>query len=72
VRTPLSRLDIDEQTQKRLTEGGVRDVEGVLEITERELARILGDAALAARLRERAKQVLNQPRGGAPRRRKKP
>jgi hypothetical protein len=49
---------VDEATLKRLVAGGVIDVEGVLEITARKLAEIVGDTALATRLRERAKAVL--------------
>jgi hypothetical protein len=63
VRTPLTRLDIDDALRKRLVAGGIVDVEGVLEVTSARLTEIVGDRTTAAKLQEMAKQVLA---GGAP------
>jgi hypothetical protein len=57
-RTPLTKLDIDEATRRRLDKGGVRDVEGVLEIDPAKLTEIVGDAATGKKLRELAKAVI--------------
>lgn len=57
-RTPLTKLDIDEATRRRLDSGGVRDVEHVLEIDQAKLTEIFGAAATAKKLRELAKAVL--------------
>jgi hypothetical protein len=57
-RTPLTKLEIDEATRRRLDKGGVRDVEGVLEINQAKLTEIVGDAATAKKLRELAKAVI--------------
>ncbi|HMO47505.1 MAG TPA: hypothetical protein PKB14_15920 [Rubrivivax sp.] len=62
VRTPLTRLDIDDELRKRLMAGGIVDVEGVLEAPAAKLAEIVGDRGAAARLQAMAKQLL----AGAP------
>lgn len=58
-RTPLSQLDIDDATRRRLEKGGIRDVESILETDQAKLAEIVGDAATAKKLRERAQAVID-------------
>lgn len=58
-RTPLSQLDIDDATRRRLEKGGITDVEGILETDPAKLAEIVGDAATAKKLRERAQAVID-------------
>jgi hypothetical protein len=62
TRTPLDKLDIDEATKKRLIEGGIRDVEGIVETDPEKLAKIVGGIDRANRLIEMAKALLQ---GGA-------
>lgn len=62
LRTPLSRLEIDDKLQERLIAAGIRDVEGVLEATNAVLARVAGSEAAAKELLLRARRVLqNNP-----------
>jgi hypothetical protein len=63
VRTPLDKLDIDDTTRKQLTEGGIRDVEGILDTDPDKLAAIVGSKEMAKRLIETAKKLLS---GSAP------
>jgi hypothetical protein len=60
ARTSLDRLDIDDQTRKRLMEGGVADVEAIVESDPAKLAEIVGDRDTANRLIAMAKQVLEK------------
>lgn len=57
-RTPLTQFDIDEATRRRLEKGGIRDVEGILEIDQAKLTEIVGNAATAKKLREQAQAVI--------------
>lgn len=57
-RTPLTQFDIDEATRRRLDRAGIRDVEGILEIDQAKLTEIVGDAAGAEKVRERAKALI--------------
>ena len=66
VRTPLSKLDIDDAMRRRLTAGGIVDVEGVLEVSAAKLTEIVGDRAAAARLTDAAKRVLAAGPSGRP------
>lgn len=59
VRTPLTELDIDEATRRRLGKGGIRDVDGILETDQAKLTEIVGDAGTAKRLRENAQAVID-------------
>jgi len=68
-RTPLTRLDIDASMRRRLTAGGIVDVEGILEMDAVKLIEIVGDRATAAKLTTAAKKLLDTPN---PRREKKP
>jgi len=58
VRTPLNKLDIDETTRKLLMEGGIRDIEGVLEAEPENLATIVGSKDMAKKLIQMARQLL--------------
>ena len=76
-RTSLDRLDIDDETRKRLMEGGVVDVEAIVEAGPAKLAEIAGGRDVANRLTEMAKRVLEStppatPGGTRPRPRKTP
>lgn len=62
IRTPLDKLDIGEATRKQLNEGGIRDVEGILEADPERLAKIVGGREQANKLMEMAKALLS----GAP------
>lgn len=57
-RTPLIQFDIDEATRRRLEQGGIRDVEGILEIDQAKLTEIVGNAATAKKLREQAQAAI--------------
>ncbi|WP_166359396.1 right-handed parallel beta-helix repeat-containing protein [Pseudomonas akapageensis] len=59
VRTPLDTLGIDDATRRKLMEGGIVDVEGILETTARKLAGIVGSEEMASRLTEMAKRQLD-------------
>jgi hypothetical protein len=58
VRTPLDKLDVDEATRKLLNQGGIADVEGILEADPQKLATIVGSADLAKELAEMARRLL--------------
>ncbi len=58
VRTPLERLDIDDATRKLLINGGVRDVEAILETDPDKLASIVDSKDLAKKLIQMARQLL--------------
>jgi hypothetical protein len=58
-RTSLDKLGLDDTTRRRLEQGGIRDVEGILETDRARLTEIVGDAATARKLRERAKSVID-------------
>ena len=58
MRTPLDKLDIDDATRKLLNNGGVVDVEGILEVDPQKLATIVGSADLAKKLIDMAKRLL--------------
>jgi hypothetical protein len=60
VRTPLERLDIGEDVRKRLREGGIVDVEGVVEAGELQLIQNRGDRSTAARVLALAQALLKQ------------
>jgi hypothetical protein len=62
VRTPLDKLDIDDATRKLLIEGGIVDVEGILEVDPQKLAAIVGSADTAKKLIDMATSLL----GSAP------
>jgi hypothetical protein len=68
VRTPLSKLELDEATLKVLARLKVIDVEGVLETDRDRLAKVLGSEEKAQALLERAKRVLDgaKPSGKTP------
>lgn len=57
-RTPLTQFDIDAATRRRLEQGGIRDVESLLEIDQAKLTQIVGNAAVAKKLREQAQAVI--------------
>lgn len=59
ARMPLEKLDIDDATRKLLITGGIRDVEGILEIDPEKLAVIVNSKDMAKRLIALAKQLLN-------------
>jgi hypothetical protein len=80
-RTSLDKLDIDDATRKRLIEGGVRDVEGIVETDPAKLAEIVGSEDVAKKLLTMAKRLLDSTprapgtasrRGGKRTTRKKP
>jgi hypothetical protein len=74
VRTDLARLGVDAALRKALEDGGVRDVEGVLEVAEAKLVQIVGDRATASKLTEAARKLLGSgpaPTGDAAPTRKK-
>ena len=58
TRTPLDRLDINNEWRKRLLEGGIADVEAILTSSLAKLTQILGDAQAATNLQELAKALL--------------
>jgi hypothetical protein len=66
IRTPLEKLDIDDTMRKRLREGGILDVEAILEIDPAKLAKIAGDAATANKLIEMARALLAGASPSAP------
>jgi len=57
-RMPLAQLDIDEATRRRLEQGGIRDVESLLEVDQAKLTEIVGNAATAKTLREQAQAAI--------------
>ena len=57
-RTPLTQFNVDAATRRRLVQGGIRDVEHILEIDQAKLAEIVGNVALATKLREQAQAVI--------------
>ena len=58
LRTDLTVLALDAATRGKLESGGVRDVEGVLEVGPAKLAQIVGNRATATRLAESARKAL--------------
>lgn len=64
VRTPLSKLELDDTTLKVLARLKVVDVEGILEIDQARLAKALGSDEQAKALIERAKRVLEGAKPG--------
>jgi hypothetical protein len=59
VRTPLSKLGLDDTTLKQLARLKVIDIEGILETDRERLAKVLGGEEQAQALLERAKRVLD-------------
>lgn len=57
-RTPLTQLDIDAATRRRLEQGGIRDVESILAVDQAKLTEIVGNAATAKKLRELAQAIM--------------
>jgi hypothetical protein len=58
VRTSLDQMDIDDGTRKQLRDGGIVDVEGIVEVDPEKLAGIVGGADVANRLIAMAKKLL--------------
>lgn len=58
TRTPLARLKLDAKLVQQLTEGGINDVEDIVETSPRRLLAIVGDEARAKRLVEEANRLL--------------
>ncbi len=65
-RTPLTKLDIDEATRRRLEKGGIRNVESILEIDQAKLTEVVGNAAYAKKLREQAQSVIKAKENANP------
>ncbi len=65
-RTPLTKLDIDEATRRRLEKGGIRNVESILEIDQAKLTEVVGNAANAKKLREQAQSVIKAKENANP------
>jgi hypothetical protein len=61
VRTSLAKLDIDDDTRKLLQQGGVPDVEALLEIDPAKLAKIVNSEETARKLIELARRLLGTP-----------
>ncbi len=59
-RTSLDRLDIDDATRKQLIKGGIRDVEGILEVDFDRLATIVDSKDMAKKLIEMARSLLSR------------
>jgi predicted RecB family nuclease len=66
IRTDLGALGVDARVRRRLEEGGIRDVEGLLEAEPAKLAEIVGDRAAASKLIETARRVLAPTPTGEP------
>lgn len=58
VRTPLSKMNLDEATRKQLQQAGIVDVEGIVEAGNDKLLQHLGNAAQVRELIAKAKAVL--------------
>lgn len=59
IRTSLDRLDINDATKKQLREGGVADVEAILETSSEILAKLLGSPEQAETMIAMAKRLLS-------------
>ncbi|KEF42630.1 MAG: hypothetical protein ER33_05035 [Cyanobium sp. CACIAM 14] len=57
--TSLDKLGLDDPLRRRLEQGGIRTVEGILAADPARLSDIVGDTATARKLRERAKAVID-------------
>ena len=64
-RTPLDKLGLDAATRERFEAGGIRDVEGVLEVSATKLAQIVGSRATALKLRDLAARMVGSSTGGS-------
>lgn len=65
-RTPLDKLQIDEETRKRLQQSGIVDVEGIVEAGGVKLTKMLGNEDQAHELVEMAHSLLGRDAAGAP------
>lgn len=65
LRTPLERLDMDDALRARLRNGGIDDVEAILEAKPAALLRSVGDETAAKDLLTRARRLRDEVAAGA-------
>jgi len=66
ARMPLDKLEIDAETHKQLEQGGIVDVEGILEAGAERLAALFNNQKKAQQLTAAAKRLLSAAQKGKP------